>query len=67
MVKEFDIYNAGRWWARSPKNTPGRTRTCRLLSGVAIPSGLAPPLERELKYARQDLNLQPSVPKFEAD
>jgi hypothetical protein len=27
-------------------NTPGRTQTCRLLSGVAIPSRLAPPLER---------------------
>jgi len=28
-------------------------------SGVAIPAGLAPPLDREIKYARLDSNQRP--------
>ena len=40
-------------------NTPGWTRTSGLVLGVAIPSGLAPLLDPQLKYARLDSNQRP--------
>ena len=53
----------GIWEKGAARGFEGMER--HVPSGVAIPAGLAPPLENQ-QYARQDSNLQPSVPKTDA-